>query len=95
MISRELKNNCRMYKRFTLILAVDNGKKVSEACDFLGISEPTGHRWLDDYNDNGPEGLYPKYENCGRHSYLSDDQKDELIEYWKMKNIYLLKELMK
>ena len=78
MIIRELKNNCRMYKRFTFIRAVNNGKMVSEACDFLGISEPTGHRWLDDYNDKGPEGLYPKYENCGRHSLLSDDQKDEL-----------------
>lgn len=67
-----------MYQRFVLIKCVLDGMKVSEACDFLQISEPTGHRWLDNYNEKGPEGLYLNYYNCGRHSRLSDDQKDEL-----------------
>jgi putative transposase len=77
-IIRELKNDCLLYKRFVLIGAVQEGKKVSEVCDLLKISEPTGHRWLDNYNDQGPEGLYPKYHNCGRHCELSDEQKEEL-----------------
>ena len=77
-IIRDLKNNCRAYKRFVFIIAVLDGKKVSEACDFLKISEPTGHRWLDNYNEKGPDGLHPNYQNCGRHSSLSDEQKEEL-----------------
>lgn len=73
-IIKDLKNNCKMYKKFVLISAVNDGKKVSEACDFLKISEPTGHRWVDLYNEKGPEGLYPNYQNCGRHSVMSDEQ---------------------
>jgi putative transposase len=77
---KSFKNDCLMYKRFVLIDAVDSGKKVSEICEMLKISEPTGHRWLDIYNEKGPEGLYPKYENSGRHSKLSDEQKEELFK---------------
>jgi len=77
-IIKEFKNDCKLYKRFVLIDAVRSGKKVSEVCDFLKISEPTGHRWLDAYNENGPEGLYTKYHNSGRHSKLTNEQKKEL-----------------
>jgi putative transposase len=76
-IIKELKNNCTMYKRFVFISTVRDGKKVSEACDILKISEPTGHRWLDLFNENGPEGLYPNYQNCGRFSMMSDEQFDD------------------
>jgi len=77
---KSFKNDCLMYKRFVFIDAVDSGKKVSEVCELLGITEPTGHKWLDVYNEEGPEGLYPKYKNSGRRSKLSDDQKDELVK---------------
>ncbi|MCL2687375.1 MAG: helix-turn-helix domain-containing protein [Methanobrevibacter sp.] len=76
-IIKDLKNNCKMYKKFVLIIAVNDGKKVSEACHFLKISEPTGHRWLDLYNEKGPEGLNPNYQNCGRYSEMSDEQLDD------------------
>ena len=76
-IINELKNDCKLYKKFVLISAVRDGKKVSEACDFLKISEPTGHRWLDFYNEKGPEGLYPNYKNCGRPSKMSDEEFEE------------------
>jgi putative transposase len=72
------KNNCKLYKRFVLINAVRKGKKISEICDILEISEPTGHRWVDDYNEKGPDGLIPKHSNAGRHSKLTDFQFDEL-----------------
>ncbi|KZX15231.1 hypothetical protein MBCUT_16910 [Methanobrevibacter cuticularis] len=71
------KNNCRMYKKFVFINMVLDGKKVSEACDILNIGESTGHKWLDLYNEKGPESLYPNYQNCGRHSMMSDEQLDE------------------
>jgi len=74
---KHYKNDCRMYQRFVFIDMVRVGKKVSEACDILKISEPTGHRWLDLYNENGPEGLNLNYQNCGTHSKMSDEQLDE------------------
>jgi putative transposase len=77
---RELNNSCKLRTRFVFIKAVLNGSKVSEACDFLQISEPTGHRWLDNYNEYGPEGLNTNYSNSGRPSKLSDFQLEELIK---------------
>lgn len=76
-IIKDFKNNCLMYKRFVFIDTVRDGKKVSEVCNILKISEPTGHKWLDLYNEKGPEGLNPNYQNCGRHSMMSNEQLDE------------------
>jgi putative transposase len=66
-----------MFKKLSLISAVKNGKKVAEVCDVLQISEPTGHRWVDNYNKKGLSGLEPNYKNNGRHSELSNEQKEE------------------
>ena len=71
------KNNCRMYQRYVLVDMVRDGKKVSEACEILKIGESTGHRWLDLYNEKGPEGLNLNYQNCGTYSKMSDEQLDE------------------
>jgi putative transposase len=76
-IIKDLKNNCLLYRRFVFIDTVLDGKKVSEVCDILKITEPTGHRWLDLYNEKGPRGLYHNYQNCGRHSEMSGEQFDE------------------
>jgi putative transposase len=75
---KNAKKDCGMFKKYSLIYAVKNGKKVSEACEFLHISEPTGHRWLDRYNEEGETGLKPNYENMGRPPKLSAEFKDEL-----------------
>jgi putative transposase len=73
------KHDCQMFKKLSLIFAVKKGKKVAEVCDILGISELTGHRWVDNYNDKGLSALEPNYSNNGRNSELSDDQKEELV----------------
>jgi len=80
---KSLKNDCLMYRKFVLIDAVDSGKKVSEVCEILKITEPTGHRWVDLYNEKGPEGLYPNYERSGRPPKLSDEQKEELVKIFE------------
>jgi putative transposase len=74
------KNDCKMFQKLIFIRAVKNGEKVSDACAFLQISEPTGHRWLDNYNEEGLAGLEPKSHNAGRPSKLSDEQKEELYK---------------
>ena len=69
-----------MFQKLIFIRAVKNGEKVSDACDFLQISEPTGHRWLDNYNECGLIGLEPKYGNHGRPPKLSNEQKEEFFK---------------
>jgi DNA-binding NarL/FixJ family response regulator len=46
-IIKNIKTNCQQYKKFAVIRAVAKGRMVSEICDDLCISEPTGHRWVD------------------------------------------------
>ena len=75
---RDAKKDCGMFKKYSFIYAVQNGKKVSEASEFLHISEPTGHRWLDRYNKEGEDGLKPNYKNMGRPPKLSAEFKEEL-----------------
>lgn len=74
------KRDCKMFQKLTFIRAVKNGSKVSEACDFLQITEPTGHRWLDNYNEYGLSGLEPKYGNQGRPPKLSNEHKEEFFK---------------
>lgn len=73
------KHDCQMFKKLSLIFAVKRGKKVAEVCDVLQVSEPTGHRWVDNYNEKGYSGLEPNYSNNGRNPELSVEQKEELV----------------
>jgi putative transposase len=75
---REKKKDCKMFKKLSLIKSVKNGTKIADACEFLSISEPTGHNWVDNYNEYGFEGLKTHYERSGRPSKLTDEQKEEL-----------------
>ena len=55
-------------------------KKAVNISKNRGISLPTVHRWLDQWNNEGYDGLYPKYHNGGRHSKLSVEDKEKLNE---------------
>ena len=44
----------------------------------INISRKTGERWVKQYNENGVDGLFSNYSNCGRKSYLNDQQLKEL-----------------
>ncbi len=46
----------------------------------LMFPEKTGERWVKQYNENGVDGLFSNYSNCGRKSYLTDQQLNELKE---------------
>lgn len=74
------KKDCKVFQKLIFIRAVKNGEKVSDACDFLQISEPTGHRWLDKYNEEGLAGLEPKYHNQGRPPKLSKEFREEFFK---------------
>ena len=46
----------------------------------LMFQEKTGERWVKQYNEKGVDGLFSNYSNCGRKSYLTDQQLKELKE---------------
>ena len=77
---KDKKRDCKMFQKLTFIRAVKKGEKVSDACDFLQISEPMGHRWLDNYNEGGLIGLEPKYSNQGRPPKLFNEDKEEFFK---------------
>jgi transposase len=72
------KRDCRGLKKLILLKNVKSGMLVSEASEMVGVSEPTGHRWVDIYNEKGYEGLSTKYENSGRRSSLTKENREEL-----------------
>jgi len=53
-------------------------KKPENICEKRDISLPTLHKWWDRWNEEGYEGLFPKYYNGGRPSKLSFDDKKKL-----------------
>ena len=46
----------------------------------LIFQEKPVKRWVKQYNENGIAGLFLNYSNCGRKSYLTDQQLNELKE---------------
>jgi putative transposase len=95
---KKYKKDPILYRRLVLIAMVQRGKKVSEACEILKISEPTGHRWVDNYNEKGLDGLINNYSNHGRPSKLTDVQLDEfkrIIENEDYLTVQRAKEIIK
>lgn len=65
-------------RKLYVIQDVYNGEKPKDICKKRDISLPTFHKWLDRWNDEGYEGLYPKYYNGGRPSKLTFEEKQKL-----------------
>jgi transposase len=75
LISRH-KQEADVLKKLIFIRFLYNGKSVDEAVKLMEISLSTGHRW----NEEGYDGLYPKYKNCGRKPKFTAEQFSELDE---------------
>lgn len=65
-------------RKLYFIKKLYEGEKIADACKLMDISLPTGHSWLDRWNEEGYSGLFPKYFNGGRPSKLSDADKEKL-----------------
>ncbi|WP_169805792.1 helix-turn-helix domain-containing protein [Methanobrevibacter curvatus] len=57
-----------------------NGKTVDENVELMEIALSTEHRWLDEWNEDGYENLYPKYKNGGCKAKLAKEQFKKLDE---------------
>jgi len=76
----EFKIYYTIYRKLIFLKLLMKGETVKFASEIIGIRRETGSKWLKEYNKEGFEGLVPKYENCGRHSLLTAQQKEELKE---------------
>jgi transposase len=72
--------NPDVVKKLTFIRFLYNGKTVPEVVELMEVALSTGHRWLDEWNEGGYEGLFPKYKNGGRKAKLTDEQFVKLDE---------------
>jgi putative transposase len=93
----ELISDCkvsqRLYQRLIFLKCVKKGFTIKEASNLVNVARQTGSNWLKRYNENGLDGLMPKFGG-GRPSYLTDEQKNRLREIITTKNAnYNIKEV--
>ncbi|MBE6505294.1 MAG: transposase [Methanobrevibacter millerae] len=79
-VMKEYKDSYDMYRKLLVISMVYQGETISKASDYVHTSRKTGERWVKNYNENGLEGLYSNYHNCGRKAKLTNEQLAELRE---------------
>ncbi len=60
------------------------GMSVVDAAEAVGVSHQTGYNWQKRWNEEGPDGLVPKYAG-GRPSKLTVEQKVALLEQLREK----------
>ena len=66
---KEYREYYNVYRRLLVIHMVANGESIAKASKNINISRKTGERWVKQYNENGIDGLFSNYSNCGRKSY--------------------------
>ena len=89
---KEHEISVKVLKRLYFIKQLLKGSNIKSASKFIGITEQTGHNWLKLYNDEGFEGLMPKYAG-GRPGFLSDKQLKELDELIMSENNLSMKDV--
>lgn len=73
----KLEKDVKVLNRLHFIKSCYSGMSIKEAAKLCGISYSNAYIWFNRWNEEGPEGLIPKYAG-GRPSYLTDDNKKEL-----------------
>ena len=76
-IINDAKVQNKIMKRAIFIRSLKQENTIKEASKLIGIARQTGSLWLKRYNDEGYDGLVPKYDG-GRPGQLDDNQKEEL-----------------
>lgn len=64
-------------ERLIFISDILKGLSVPEASKNIGIAHSTGYQWLERWNENGLEGLYPRYAG-GKPPELSKEDYEKL-----------------
>jgi putative transposase len=68
---RKKEKDVKVLNRLHFINQLYNGCSVPEASEKLGITKQTGYIWLERWNEDGYEGLIPRFSG-GRPSKITD-----------------------
>jgi putative transposase len=89
---KSLETNTKILQRLYFIKHRYDGASVEEASRLAGVAKPAGYAWQKRWNEDGYDGLIPRYAG-GRPSKLSDQQKEELLLLLKNKDVWTTDEI--
>ncbi|MCJ7444095.1 MAG: helix-turn-helix domain-containing protein [Methanotrichaceae archaeon] len=89
---KTLENDVKVLKRLYFIKYRYGGLTVEQASELVGVSKTVGYIWQSRWNEEGYEGLIPKYAG-GRPSKLDQDQKDKLRQLLSQKHVWTTEEV--
>lgn len=89
---KSLETNIKILQRLYFIKHRYDGASVEEASRLAGVAKPAGYAWQKRWNEDGYDGLIPRYAG-GRPSKLSDQQKEELLLLLKNKDVWTTDEV--
>ncbi len=89
---KSLEKDVKVLQRLYFVNYRYEGSSVAEAAKNVGISKPVAYEWQRRWNENGYEGLIPRFAG-GCPSKLSDEQKDKLKNLLHMRDDWSTKEV--
>lgn len=72
-------NDTHLVRRLCFVRNLYEGDSVSEAARRVGVTQPTGSRWIEAWNEGGIEGLEPNFGG-GRPPKLDESELERLTE---------------
>lgn len=90
---KSLEKDAKVIKRLYFIKFRYDGLSVEEAAERVGTSKQIGYGWQERWNEEGYEGLKPKYAG-GRPSKLTDEQKENLKKILNERDDWTTEEVM-
>jgi len=89
---KDKEKDVKVLNRLHFINYLYSGCSVPEASEKLGITKVTGYNWLERWNQDGYEGLIPRFAG-GRPSKLTDHEKIQLKEILTKRDDWTTKEI--
>lgn len=89
-----LENDVKLLNRLHFIRNRYLGDSVELAASKSGVTKRVGYIWQDRWNEEGYEGLKPKYGG-GRPAKITDNQKKELYQILTDRDDWTTKEIRK
>ena len=83
---KKLEKDVKVLNRLHFIKACYSGMSIKEAAELNGVSYSNAYVWFNRWNEEGPEGIIPKYAG-GRPSYLTSDEKIELEKLLEQEDV--------
>jgi putative transposase len=76
---KSLETDTKILKRLYFVKFRYQGESVEKASERVGITRMVGYLWQERWNEEGYEGLIPRYAG-GRPSKLTPEQKERLLK---------------